>query len=372
MLPRASTSPLQVESGRIRTLRREDIPQLVTLRQQAFRTSERAGPDALAAYFERIFLHNPWVDRDLPSLVYEDEKGRVGGFAGVVPHRMLFRGEPIRVAVVTQVMVALRYGGRVGHRLMSRLLSGPQELSYADDANDASRRLWESLGGECSPLHGLRWLRPLRPCRYAAGRLARGPFGRGVALLARPLVAAADVIVARFPGPTRQAQPPGSLEPLDAGTMVAHLEEIAGGRALRPVYDPASLDWMLARVAESPRCGALRKMLVRGRTGEVAGWFVYGLKPGGTSEVIQVAARRSAERVVLQQLYWDAWRHGATALAGRVEPWLVDALGGTNWAILRGLHQWTLLHSRRPEILRAIEQGDALLSLLEGERWISF
>src|SRR5438046_196924 len=46
----------------------------------------------MTAYFERIFFQNPWVDADLPSLVYEDETGRVGGFVGVVPRRMLFLG----------------------------------------------------------------------------------------------------------------------------------------------------------------------------------------------------------------------------------------------------------------------------------------
>src|SRR5256712_9223051 len=103
---------------------RSDIPHLVALSQQAFHRRERVGAEDLAAYFERIFFHNPWVDADLPSLVYEDETGRVGGFVGVVPRRMLFRGEPIRVAVTTQLMVAPRDGGRVRRRLMEQVLAG--------------------------------------------------------------------------------------------------------------------------------------------------------------------------------------------------------------------------------------------------------
>ena len=176
----------------------------------------------------------------------------------------------------------------------------------------------------------------------------------------------------RLPGPTRLSQPPGMLEPLDARTLITHLEDVVGSRALRPVYDDRSLPWLFAQLAEKAICGTLRQMLVRGPTGQIAGWFVYCLNPGGTSEVIQVAARRSAEKTVLRFLFWDAWRNGAWALAGRVEPWLVDALGGANWAILRWLHQWTLLHSPRPEILHAIERGDALLSHLDGEWWLSF
>src|SRR2546422_9463354 len=166
----------------------------------------------MVPYLERIFSHTPWVDPALPSLVYEAETGRGGGFVGVVPRRMLFRGEPIRVGVTTQLMVAPRYGGRVGHRLMSQLLSGPQELSITDDANDAARRLWESLGGECSPIYGLRWTRPLRPCSYAARRLARGAFGRGVVSAAPPLLAAAAASTARPHRPPRAGPPPGTSE----------------------------------------------------------------------------------------------------------------------------------------------------------------
>ena len=357
--------------GRVRSLQRDDIPQLVALSQGLFPHGQRAG-DALAAYFERIFFHNPWVDAELPSLVYEDEKGRVGGFVGVVPRRMLFRGEPIRVAVSTQLMVYPRYGGLVGGRLMRQLLSGPQALTLTDDANDAARRLWERLGGECPPIYGLRWTRPVRPPRYAAQRSLRGPVGRGVAFALRPLLAAADAIVTALPGATRLGPPQGTLEPLDAPTLVAHLEEVAGGRALRPVYDAASLQWLFDQLREKAICGPLRQALVRASTGEVAGWFVYCLKPGGTGEVIQVTARRSAEKLVLRSLLWDAWRHGACALAGRVEPWLVEALRGRNWAVLRWLHQWTLVHSPRPEILHAIERGDAVLSHLDGEWWMSF
>src|SRR2546428_10978210 len=134
----SSVTPPEAGPGRIRTLERGDIPQLVALSQQAFRLNERVGADAMAAYFERIFFHNPWVDADLPSLVYEDETGRGGGVVGVVPRRMLFRGGLLRVAGTTQPMVAPRYGGRGGHPPSSQLLPGPQGPSITDHAHHAA------------------------------------------------------------------------------------------------------------------------------------------------------------------------------------------------------------------------------------------
>jgi len=54
----------------------------------------------------------------------------------------------------------------------------------------------------------------------------------------------------------------------------------------------------------------------------------------------------------------------------------VEPCSSTRWAERTGhsplLHQWTLVHSPRPEILHAIERGDALLSHLDGEWWLSF
>src|SRR5207247_9798034 len=97
---------------------------------------------------------------------------------------------------------------------------------------------------------------------------------------------------ARRPGQTRLAQPPGMLAPLDARTLITHLEDVVGSRALRPVYDERSLPWLFAQLAEKAICGALRQMLVRGPTGQIAGWFAYCLNPGATSGVSQVRARR--------------------------------------------------------------------------------
>src|SRR5206468_11870395 len=98
--------------------------------------------------------------------------------------------------------------------------------------------------------------------------------------------------------------------------MVAHLEDVVGGHALRPVYDAGSLEWLFAQLAEKAICGALRQMLVRGPTGQVVGWFVYCLHASGTSEVIQVAARRSGGRVVLRFRVLGAWREWGLGVGG--------------------------------------------------------
>ena len=61
----------------IRPFQRGDIPALVALRRRAFHYSEQASDQALAAYFQAVFVDWPWADPSLPSLVSEDERGRL-------------------------------------------------------------------------------------------------------------------------------------------------------------------------------------------------------------------------------------------------------------------------------------------------------
>ncbi len=355
----------------LRRLRGEDLPDVVALRQQVFRFSERESPDRLAAYLERIFCRHPWPDEELPSLVYEDERGRVAGFLGVIPRPMCFQGEPVRAAVATQLMVAPERRGLVGRRLMRTFLTGPQDLSLSDTANETGRRLWESLGGSISVIHSLFWTRTLRPCRQLAARIARGPVLRAALFAARPVLAAADTLAARLPASFTQDVPPGTVEALDADTMAARLPELAGPRALRPVYEDGSLTWLLALAAEKRQFGELHGVLVRDPTGEVAGWFLYYCHSGGgVGEVLQLAARRSTQTLVLRHLLRDAWRRGLTAIAGRVEPGCVEELAAHGSRFGRQ-GPWMLIHSPRVELMHAIAGGDAFVSRLEGEWWLS-
>jgi hypothetical protein len=80
-----------------------------------------------------------------------------------------------------------------------------------------------------------------------------------------------------------------------------------------------------------------------------------------------VAARRGVDRV-LDDLFAHARRNGAALLRGRLEPSLVDALARRR-CVLR-YNGAALVHSRHPEILRALGAGEALLTRLDGEWWM--
>ena len=74
---------------------------------------------------------------------------------------------------------------------------------------------------------------------------------------------------------------------------------------------------------------------------------------------------------MLRRLLLDAWRQGATALRGRLDPHRVQQLSDRHcW--LRREGAWTLIHSRHADIVAAMERGAAGLSRLDGEWWLRF
>src|SRR5258705_26503 len=150
----------------VRNFVEDDIPAVAALFERAYPDQHWASAAAREAYFREILFDNPWRDLDLPSWVAE-ENGRMAGFAGVMPRRMVFRGRPIRVAVGCQFMVdPNRRHGLTALQLARAALSGSQDQFIADGANDLSRQMWAGLGGAAPLLYHLHLARPLPPARF--------------------------------------------------------------------------------------------------------------------------------------------------------------------------------------------------------------
>ncbi len=321
----------------LRILAEDDVPAVVALFERVYPEHRWASQAACESYFREMLFDNPWRDPELPSWVAEED-GRIAGFQAVLPQRMLLRGRPIRVAVGCQFMVDPdRRHSLTALQLMKAWISGPQDLALADGASELSRRMWTGLGGAAPVLYNLHWTRPLRPARY-------------VLWLLEERSAFSSFLMAM---------------------MLAHLPEVLNGNSLHPVYDARSLAWLLEQAARKTRHGALRARAVFNGKRRLIGWFLYYVNPGRMSEVVQIAARDGSFGRVLQRLLVDAWRHGATAVRGRLDPHFVQELSDRHcW--LRTEGTWTLVHSRHADVMAAIQRGEAFLSRLEGEWWLRF
>jgi hypothetical protein len=344
-----------------------DIPAVAQLFSRVYPHTRWNSQGECEAYFHQVFFANPWADARLPSWVAM-EGARAVGFIGVMPRPMQLRGRPLQAAVVTQLMVEQnKRHGVTAAQLLRKALAGPQELTISDGANESSRRMWEALGGLTSTLYSLQWRRLLRPMQSTLQR-ARSLHGRAAALLATPVAVLADVYAAYY----RALRRPSRLlaQPLDAAGLLDGLGSLERHYALGPRYEPASLEWLLAEARAKRRHGGLQAQLLREPGGAIAGWYLYYLN-GGTSKVLQICARESAEHAVLDHLFQDAWRRGTAAIEGRMEPRLARFLGERH-CLFHSTSAYALIHARDAEVLNTLARGDAFFSRLEGEWWMRF
>jgi hypothetical protein len=355
--------------SRVRPFAAADLAQVAALHQRLFAEGSHLTLEQRRRYLDQVFLKNPWSDGDAsPSLVCETADGRLVGFLGVLRRPMSWNGQPITAAVISQFMVEPQHRGLTGFRLLATFLAGPQELSMTDGASQEAVKLWKAMGGVESPLHSLHWTRLLRPLTYGLAVLGpRVP----AAPLVRPLGSAVDAMLARLRRNPFRVAPQGPDEELSVDGFLEHEHHCIPRGGLRPEYDRSSLKWLLEMAEQKGSLGRLRGSLVHNAEREVIGWYLHYVRRGVGSEVLQVAGRDERLGEVLDHLFADAWRQGALAVSGRLQPRLFEALRSKH-CLFHDRGSPLIVYSRRRELIDAIRSGQAPLTRLDGEWWMPF
>jgi hypothetical protein len=358
----------------VRRFTRDDIPRVAQLHREVYPpgTAHRTDVGAYDAYFNSVFLQNPAGEGPLSSLVYEEGNGKIVGFVGIVRRRVTINGCRYEAAVSSQFIVGRQANTPlVAVRLLKAYVEGPQDLSIADEATESARKLWESVGGTTLPLQSLYWTRPLRPARlaisFARQRRALAPF----AIAAAPLAWALDTLATRLPGGHfRQADPSVDAEELSAKTIAAYAQDMYRDQAMWVDYDERTLQWLFDRAATRRSGGRVLTAAFR-RKLNVVGWYICHLHPGGQAQVVQLAATSSSINDVLDHLFYHAWRNGAVAANGRLDPRFMQVLSD-KYCLFHRRGPWFLVKARRPELLSAFQSGKAAFSLIDGEWSLRF
>jgi hypothetical protein len=360
--------------ARVRLFEPPDLDDVAGLHRLVFGARSSGAPAAserYREYFTQVFLEDAPGGGAVRSLVYEEDDGRVTGFLGVVPRRMTLDGHPVCAAVSSQFIVdPTARKAIVAVQLAKTFLDGPQQLSIADEATDAARRIWEALGGTTALLHSLYWTRPLRPAQLALSflrnRASLAPLAMAAGLPSRLV----DTLATRLPySHLHQTRPSVEADALECQTCLEHLP--AFGRAsLRVDYDAPTFAALLTAAARRRPDGRFRAAAIR-RGGEVVGWHLYDLGLDGIAEVLQVAAAPSSIGAVLDHLFYSAWREGASAVAGRLDPRFMQVYSD-KYCLFHRRGPWVLVHARRPEFVRPFQSGDAFFTRLDGEWCLGF
>lgn len=350
----------------IRPFTVDDIPAVAHLFRGVFLKNAKRGAHSLEDTLKREFFEHPWRDPNLPSLVFADAKGGVTGFIGVRPLRLRFNGEPVMAAVGGSLMVDdPTHNALTGARLLRSFLNGPQDLSVSESANAVSQPMWDKLGGRTEPAYSMDWLRVFKPAgltiAVAADRFAP-------ARLLRPFAAAFDWCAARVRrNPLRVDTGFDKGVDVDTDEIVEAILRLSPSDGLRPDWDRESLRWFIEQAAEKERFGPLVRRVVHDRHGATVGAYVYCVRARGVALVLQIFAGPRAAEDVVDDLIADAGRRGAVAVRGRVQPELADILLRRRAVFLHVSSM--VVRSKRSELLKAIQAGQATITGLASESW---
>ena len=344
----------------IRPLTQADVPRVVALlraHMDGWPLDERA--------LVGLMLDHPWADEELPSLVAV-EGGEIVGFTGVQARRMRMDGRPIRGVCCTHAVVNPdRRGGALGALLLSRILSGPQAVTWADSATDAVAGVYRIMGGHLDFVRACDWMLVLRPVRWLGGIAVAA--ARREAVSRRTFVPVGAVPVqALGPRLLRRAHPERASdvrsENASAATIAEHVPALNKQRRVWVDHDKEHLDHLF-RLVETFRAPLIHRLVRRGE--RPIGWYAYLLRRGGASRVLHLAALEREADAVLGELVSHAREQGSAALTGRAEPHLQGALE-RRFAVLGYARQPTI-RAKDPELAAAMATSSSLLTRLEGE-----
>jgi hypothetical protein len=343
----------------IRPLTRDDVPRVVQLNR-----AHMGDWDLDERAVVGLMLDHPWADEELRSLVAV-ENGEIVGFVGVQARRMRMDGRPLRGVCCTHAVVAPdRRGGATG-ALLTRVLSGPQDVTWADSATDAVAGVYRIYGGHVDHTRACDWMLVLRPVRWVRKIVA--------ATMRREAVSRRDYVPvgsvpAQAVGPRLlpRAFPDAGTglvgEDASAAAIAEHVPALNERRRVWVDHDEAQLAHLFGLV-EAFR-GPLVHRLVR-RNGRPVGWYAYLLRPGGASRVLHLAALEREVGGVLGELVAHARAQGSAVLTGRAEPHLQGAL--TDRFAVLGYARQPTIRAKDPELAAALATSSSLLTRLDGE-----
>lgn len=352
----------------VRSVERQDVAAIADMFARVFLKQRSAPAAGLAHYFDDILFPRSASGEAPRSRVFVDAKGAIRGFIGVWPRRMVMGGRTIEAAAAGSMMVDMpQEHPTAGARLLRAFLSGPQDLSFSETANDISQRMWERVGGERLPTISLDWLRILRPAGFAVAAMGRS---FRPAWMLRPAASGVDRVI-EAAGANRFL-PTGELSGFhDADAtheeMLELVPALSQSYQLRPDWQSPALPLLLAHAEAKERFGRLYRRVVYSRAGAPVACYLYHARPGDTARVLQVLALPEATSVALDSLLRHAASLGCVGVRGRAEPALFDALVSRRCVFYHGAAM--VVHSRSKALIEEVRSSRALLTGLAGESW---
>jgi hypothetical protein len=348
----------------IRPLEAADLPAVTALFEANLPAWTLKG--RLSEFLQATLLDDPWRDDELPSLVATDG-GEVVGFIACQIRRFRFGDRDLRAVCASHLIVDPDHrSGAVGALMFRRMLTGGQDFTYSDTANDEVARMVRAFGGDLDHTRACDWMFLLRPGRWlgrlGTGVLTRRNLGRDVPVGALPFKSLR-------PGSGRRAVPAPDpevrVEEADEAAVIEHLDEIGAGYRLRPRYDAGFLEFLLRQL--TAQIGdPVHRLVWRGD--RAVGWYLYVPLTPAVHRVLALEAAEREGEAVLSAMLEQSRERGVAAVCGRLEPHLTRSLEPHLPLLGFARRPWT--HTREAEFSVALASSAGLLTQLDGEWFI--
>ncbi|MEX0593682.1 MAG: hypothetical protein WD115_02820 [Balneolaceae bacterium] len=354
----------------IGALRRDEIGKIVSMTQDYFPGSRNVSPASIEKAIHDLYFHSILSETQFPALVSRSENGEVEGFLGVRTSRYTYMGRTVVVTNCHHLMATEPARSQlVPMKLLQHFLKGPQDLSFADGAIEATRYLWERLGGVVSHADSLYFKTPLRPVSFATRNLfksMRPTLRNRINSVSSGVDTAGRLLsIPLF----HRKKPTIRMEELSADRLIEGLDKLARNYTLFPVYDSRKIDDLFSLLEHEQRFGTLQKVGLYSDRDDILGWFLYYSNKGGVCEVIQAVSLPGYESLLHDAITWHAWSRGGVELCGRLMTTQLKSPLATRSICMPG-RMWTLIHSRDCEMKNSIHSGRAFLTRLEGDLWV--
>ena len=358
--------------GAVRSLVEADLPALARLFQKVFYSRESTPSSALEAYLGGLYLPPINGDGGIESKVYVADSGAIVGFCGVNELPMTINGRPIRAAAFSSLMVdSAQADATAAGRLMRTLRQGAQDFSFSETASATSVAMWKGLRGSVLPLHSLDWLRIFDPLQFTLDLARQRVPTLGVLA---PVLAPFDRLIRKggvAPESWRlrpiQARTWFEERELDTAGTAELVQRFAADYSLAPAWPPEALKRKIEDAASKSLLGPMTSRVVTGAEGRLIGFFIYHGRRGRVGRVLQLLALPNQTGAVLDCMFSHASTAGLVGLRGRSDPALLDA--ARERQLIFTSRAATVVDSRDPEIVEALQRGSVLLHGLAGEIW---
>lgn len=354
----------------IRPFETADLPSVANLYEKLMRSGNDSAPAGLTQALGKLFVDSPVRSAEIPSLVGEVD-GRVVGFQGVQLRPFELEGSSGRLAVLGPVFVVPELRSRAAGALLIRAaMRGPQDLTVSDGAPEASRALWEQLGGMLAVPQTLEWNVVLRPALLAVRSVARGRKGPGQVLGSgvAPLALAADAIIA--PRWNRHIIRPAAPVPEAVPLAPARFAELSAlidpGVRLRMVHPPDLADWIFDQLRSYSCRGEVVARELRDGRGPIGHYIAYA-SPDGIFRLMHSCSSPRNLPSVFAALVDEASRRRMLAVRGRLEGRLASVLAP--YRVRFSFGNRVLVHARERSLRDAVLSLDNSISRIDGE-WL--